>query len=114
MPKVGILTAVLAVLASGAVAYPLHQALLAAMQNYYVQEMLTALLLFSAGFSVVAVVILIIFLLDQGLSSALVWFGHCTVHAAQRLHRGWVQASRPARPNSCNEDCVIVCRSHRT
>src|SRR5258708_6376299 len=78
MPKVGILTAGLAVVASGAVAYPLNQALLAALQNYYFQEMLTALLLFSAGFSVIAVVILIIFLLDQGLSSALVWFGHCT------------------------------------
>jgi hypothetical protein len=97
MPKVGMLAGVLAVFAAGAVAYPHNQAALAAMQLYYVREMLTALLLFSIGFAVVAVVILILFLLDRGLYRALAWTGPYTAQAALRLHRGWVQVEQFGR-----------------
>jgi hypothetical protein len=70
---------------------------LVAMQSYYVREMLAALLLFSIGFAVVAVTILILFLMDRGLYCALAWTGPYTVHAALRLHRGWVQVEQLGR-----------------
>ena len=83
MPKVGLLAGVLVVLA--------------AMQFYYVQEMLAALLLFSMGFAVLTVVISILFLLDRGLYRTLARTGPCTAHAAQRLHREWVQVEQFGR-----------------
>jgi hypothetical protein len=90
MLKLGILTEVVAVFAAGAVVYSHNQAALAALQLYYIQEMLAALLLFSIGFTVVTAVIFILFLLERGLDSALTWTGHCTIQTAQRLHREWV------------------------
>ena len=83
MPMVGMLAGVLVALV--------------ATQLYYVWEMLAALLLFSIGFAVVAVMILILFLLDRGLYCALAWTGHYTAHAALRLHRGWVQVEQFGR-----------------
>jgi hypothetical protein len=87
MPKVGLLAGVLV----GVLV------VLAAMQFYYVQEMLAALLLFSMGFAVVTAMISILFLLDHGLYRALAWTGPCTAHAAQRLHREWVQVEQFGR-----------------
>ena len=97
MPKVEMLVGVLVVFAVGAVAYPLNQAAVAAMQFYYVQEMLAALLLFSIGFAVITAVILILFLLDRGLYRALAWIGPYMAYAVQRLHRGRVQVDQFAR-----------------
>ena len=97
MPTVGKVAAVLAVFAAGVAAYSHNQAALAAMQSYYVWEMLAALLLFSIGFAVVGLVILILFLLDRGLYRALAWTGAYTAHAAQRLNRGWVQVEQFGR-----------------
>ena len=91
MPMVGKVAAVLAVFAAGVAAYSHNQAALAAMQSYYVWEMLAALLLFSIGFALVTAMISILFLLDRGLYRALAWTGPCTAQAAQRLHREWVQ-----------------------
>jgi hypothetical protein len=67
MTKVGTLAGTLALFAAGAFAYPQNLATLTAMQLYDVQEMLAALLLFSIGFAVIAVVVMILFLLDRGL-----------------------------------------------
>ena len=55
------------------------------------------MLSFSIGFAVVAVMILILFLLDRGLYRALACAGPYTVHAALRLHRGWVQVGQFGR-----------------
>ena len=97
MPKVEMLAGVLVVFAVGAVTYPHNQAAVAAMQFYYVREMLAAVLLFSIGFAVVTSLIFILFLLDRGLYRALAWTGPCMAYAAQRLHRGWVQVDQFAR-----------------
>ena len=91
MPKVGLLAGVLVAPLVGVLV------VLAAMQFYYVQEMLAALLLFSMGFAVVTAMISILFLLDRGLYRALAWAGPCTAHAAQRLHREWVQVEQFGR-----------------
>jgi hypothetical protein len=91
MPKVGLLAGVLVAPLVGVLV------VLAAMQFYYVQEMLAALLLFSMGFAVVTAMISILFLLDRGLYRALAWTGPCTAHAAQRLHREWVQVEQFGR-----------------
>lgn len=96
MPNVGMLAGVLVIFAAGVVAYP-HHAAQAVMQLYYVQEMLAALLLFSIGFAVVAVMILILFLLDRGLYRALAWTELYTVHAALGLRRGCVQVGQFGR-----------------
>lgn len=63
MMKVGMLAGTLALFAAGAFVYPQNLTTLAARQLYDVREMLAALLLFSVGFAVIAVVILILFLL---------------------------------------------------
>jgi hypothetical protein len=73
-PTVGLLTGVLVAMG--------------AMQSYYLREILAALLFFSIAFSVVAVVILILYLLDRALHYALAWTGPYTTHRPLRLHRG--------------------------
>jgi len=80
MPAMGLLTGVL--VAIGAV------------QSYYLREILAVLLFFSIAFSVVAVVILILLLLDRALNCALVWTGPYATHGALCLHRGWMQAEQ--------------------
>lgn len=83
MPTVGLLAGVL--VAVGAT------------RSYYLREILAVFLFFSICFSVVAVVILILFLLDRALNCASAWTGHYTTRAALRLHRGWVQAEQFGR-----------------
>lgn len=73
MLKPGILAEIVTVFAVGAAAYP------------YVREMLAALLLFSMLFAVLAVVVLFLFLLDQGFYRLLTWTEPRAVHAGQRL-----------------------------
>jgi hypothetical protein len=87
MPKVGMLARILGVFAAGAVAYPYSRAPHEIVQLYYVQDMLAGLLLFSVVSIVVAVVILILFLLDEGLHRALAHAGPYMVRTALRL--GW-------------------------
>ena len=89
--KVGMLAGTLTLFAAGAFAYPWNLTTLTAMQLYDVREMLAALLLFSVGFAVIAVVIVILFLLDRTLYRVLASTGSYTALAGQRLHRGWVQ-----------------------
>ena len=84
MPKVGMLARILGVFAVGAVVYP-SRAPHEVMQFYYVQDMLAGLLLFSVASIVVAVVILILFLLDEGLHCALAQAGPYIVRTALRL-----------------------------
>ena len=81
MPKVGMLARILGVFAAGAVAYPYSRAPHEIMQLYYVQDMLAGLLLFSVASIVVAVLILILFLLGEGLHCA----GPYMVRTALRL-----------------------------
>jgi hypothetical protein len=83
IPKVGILAGVLVALV--------------AVQSYYLREILAVLLLFSIGFAVVAVMILILFLLDRGLHGALAWTRPYTAHTVLRLHQGWVQVEQFGR-----------------
>src|SRR5258706_6803132 len=85
MPKVGMLARILGVFAAGAVAYPCSRAPHEIMQLYYVQDMLAGLLLFSVASIVVAVVILILFLLDEGLHRAVAHAGPYMVRTAVRL-----------------------------
>ena len=73
-PTVGLLTGVLVAMG--------------AMQSYYLREILAVLLFFSIAFSVVAVVILILYLLDRAFHCALAWTGPYTTHKALPLHRG--------------------------
>jgi hypothetical protein len=87
MAKVGMLIGI-AVAAAGAAP---------TMQLYFLQDMLAALLLFSLAFSVVAVMILILFLLDQGLDRAVACAGCYAALAALRLRCGCVQVGRFAR-----------------
>ena len=79
-------------------------AALEAMQLYYVQEMLAALLLFAALFAVAAIVALIFFVVDWAGESALAWAEPRVVHAgkAARLWSRFEEASRKLlhRPRS--------------
>jgi hypothetical protein len=104
MLKVGLLAGVAMVFVAGTVLYTPNETAQASMRLHNVWEMLAALLLFSIGFAALAVVISILFLLDRGLFSALAWTGHYTAHAAQRLHRGWVQVEQFGRKHFHRSD----------
>jgi hypothetical protein len=61
-------------------------AALAAIQLYYVQEMIAALILFSILFALVAGVALVLFLLDRASQRTLAWAEPRTARLARR---GW-------------------------
>jgi hypothetical protein len=65
-------------------------AALVAVQIYYVQEMLAALLLFSVAFALVGAVLLILFTLDRASQWALGWTEVRAVGAVRVARRGWV------------------------
>ena len=87
MTKVGTLAGTLALFAAGAYDFPRNLTTLAAIQLYDVREMLAALLLFSVGFAVIVMVILILFLLDRALYRVL----------------ALTDPSRPRQRNGCTE-----------
>jgi hypothetical protein len=98
MLKTEMLAVVVVMLAIGAFAYPHNRAALAATQlYYYAREMLAALLVFSIGFAVVALMISILFLLDRGLYRASDWAGPYASRAAEQLHTGWEQVEQFGR-----------------
>ena len=55
------------------------------MHIYFLQDMLAELLFFSISFSIIAVMILILYLLDQGLYRAVAYAGRYAVLAAAGL-----------------------------
>jgi hypothetical protein len=87
VPKVGMLVQVLGVFAAGAVPNSYGQAAQGAKLLYFAEDMLCALLLFFVAFSVVAVMILVLILLDEGLYRVLACVGLFIVNTALRLHR---------------------------
>lgn len=87
VPKVRMFVKVLGVLAAGAVPYFFTHTAHGAKLLYYAQDMLAALLLFFVAFSVFAVMILILFLLDEGLYCVLAGIGLYVVHTTLQLHR---------------------------
>jgi hypothetical protein len=62
-------------------------AALAALQVYYVREMLAALLLFTLIFSVALLVAIVFFLLDRGSQRAMDWVEPHALRAAQAARR---------------------------
>ncbi len=86
--KIGIAVKVLGVIPAGAVVYFFTHTARGANQLYYVEDLLAALLLFSVAFIVVAVMILILFLLDQGSNRFLACIRLYIVRAALGLRRG--------------------------
>lgn len=101
-PKAGMLAGVLAVFATGALAYPHYRAAMAAMRLYYLREMLAALLLFSMGFTILAVVISILFLIDRDLNRALAW-----TDATRRMRR-WDSTGVGCRLSTSAENSSTV------
>jgi hypothetical protein len=87
VPKVGIPVKVLGVLASAAVAYSYGHGAQGAKVLFYAEDMLAALLMFSVAYSLVAVMILILFLLDEILYRILAFAGLYVVHTELRLRR---------------------------
>jgi hypothetical protein len=71
-------------------------AAIVAVQAYFVQELLAALLLFSAIFAVLAAVGLVLFLLDRASQRTLSWAESLAEppakHALALAHRAWVAA----------------------
>jgi hypothetical protein len=87
VPKVGMLVQVLGVFTAGAVPYSYGQAVQGVKLLYYAEDMLAALLLFFVVFSLVAVMILVLILLDEGLYRVLASVGLFIVNTALRRHR---------------------------
>ena len=72
-------------------------AALAAIQLYYVREILAALLLFSVLFIFVSGVVLVLFLLDRGIYRTLVWAESGAARVAQLARHVWALAEEPSR-----------------
>jgi hypothetical protein len=72
-------------------------AILVAVQVYYVQEMLAALLLFAVMFALVGGVFLILFLLDRASQRVVGWAEPHTVRAARAARRGWTALEEVSR-----------------
>jgi hypothetical protein len=64
-------------------------AALAAVQLYFVQEMMAALVLFSILFAVVATGVLLVYLFDRAGQRAMDWAEPRAVRAARSAHRAW-------------------------
>jgi hypothetical protein len=69
-------------------------AALAAIQLYYVQEMLAALLLFSILFVFVSAVVLVLILMDRGIYRTLVWAETSASRARELARHGWALAEQ--------------------
>jgi uncharacterized membrane protein YqjE len=67
-------------------------AALVALQMYFVQEMLAALLLFAGVFVIVAVIALLIYLVDRAGQWSIGWAGERVRPALQLARRGWALA----------------------
>ena len=63
-----------------------------ALQIYFVQEMLAALLLFTGAFVLLAIVALALYLVDQAGQWSLGWAGERARPALQLARRGWTAA----------------------
>lgn len=63
-----------------------------ALQIYFVQEMLAALILFTGVFAVFAIAALVLYLVDRAGRWGLGWAGHQARPVAQLARRGWVAA----------------------
>jgi hypothetical protein len=60
-----------------------------ALQIYFVQEMLVALVLFTVVFSMIAGIALFLYVVDRAGQWSLGWVGHHTRPAFQAIRRGW-------------------------
>ena len=65
---------------------------LVALQLYFVQEMLAALMLFTAVFAIFAIAALVLYLVDRAGQWGLGWAGQHAHPAAQLARRGWAAA----------------------
>jgi uncharacterized membrane protein YqjE len=63
-----------------------------ALQVYFVQEMVAALILFTGVFVVLALIALIFYLVDQAGQWSIGWAGQQVRPAVQLLRRGWTLA----------------------
>jgi cytosine/uracil/thiamine/allantoin permease len=62
-----------------------------ALQIYFVQEMVAALILFTGVFVVLALIALVFYLVDQAGQWSISWAGQHARPAMQLVRRGWTQ-----------------------
>lgn len=72
-------------------------AALAAVQIYFVQELMAALVLFSVFFTVVAAAALLIYLFDQAGQRTMDWAEPQTLRAARLARRAWTRAEEVSK-----------------
>jgi hypothetical protein len=72
-------------------------AALAALQVYFVRELMAALFLFSVGFVVIAVAALVIYLFDRAGQRTMDWAGPQTLRAARLARRALAKAEEVRR-----------------
>jgi uncharacterized membrane protein YqjE len=63
-----------------------------ALQIYFVQEMVAALVLFTGAFAIVAIIALVVYLVDQAGHWGIGWARQRVRPAIQLLRRGWTLA----------------------
>ena len=72
-------------------------AALAALQIYFVQELMAALVLFSVLFAAVAAGVLLVYLLDRAGQRTMAWAEPRTMRAARLARRAWARAEEVSR-----------------
>jgi len=63
-----------------------------ALQIYFVQEMVAALILFTGVFVLIALIALVLYVVDQGAKWSIEWASEHATPAVQLLRRGWTLA----------------------
>jgi len=72
-------------------------ATLAAVQIYFVQELMAALVLFSVLFAAVAAGVLLVYLFDRASQRTMAWAEPQTLRAARLARRAWTRAEEVSR-----------------
>jgi len=72
-------------------------ATVAAVQIYFVQELMAALVLFSVLFAAVAAGVLLVYLFDRAGQRTMVWAEPQAMHAARAARRAWARAEDVSR-----------------
>ena len=72
-------------------------ATLAAVQIYFVQELMAALVLFSVLFAAVAAGVLLVYLFDRASQRTMSWAEPQTLRAARLARRAWTRAEEVSR-----------------
>jgi hypothetical protein len=83
-----------------------------ALQMYFVQEMLAALVLFTIAFAVSAIIVLVLYVVDRAGQWSLGWAGQHSGPAIELVRRGFAMVEDPSKKSFRRPRSESVPKSH--